>query len=67
MIPLLIFIGCGYWLALQYRGDRPAKWKRRVDAWAPIARHVWWDIQACRPRKGQRVYTDDEIRRMLDL
>ena len=67
MIPFLIMVGLGIWLARQYRGDNPAKWVQRKEALAPIVRHVWWDIQACTPRKKQRVYTDEEIRRMLDL
>ncbi len=51
MIALLIFFTASYWLWLQYRGGRPAKWARRKEAIAPIVRHVVWDVQALKPRK----------------
>lgn len=52
-IGILLFIGLGFWLFMQFRGRRRERWEGRFETWAPIARHlrddavaVWWTILA---------------------
>jgi len=73
MIVLLIFAAAMYWLFRQHNETNRAKWTRRVEAMVPIGRYLMADLQAIRnwrkPPEPQpaRVYTDEEIRKMLDL
>jgi hypothetical protein len=68
MIPLLIIAGLIYLFVRQYTGDRPERWKARVEKAKPVGRYLLADVRALRPqRRTAKVYTDEEIRRMLDL
>ncbi len=67
MLDLLIAITIIYLFVRQFYGERAERWQARGRACLPILRYLKADILALKPRRKERVYTDKEIRKMLNL
>jgi hypothetical protein len=62
MIQSLLIITLLVWAVAQSRASRAVVWRRRVDAWRPIGRHVRNDYRALRhPRRWAPMVVPDDL------